>query len=396
MGFKSSFWRKTVPSQIGDYRDVIKTQVSVYNTLKSHKPDMSENELLNGVIISRMRAVPRVGKKKEEQAHYAPLLKRSDKTLEDVIWAIIDYEYILSRAQESIIKGQELGLTIDEIGRTWRDFETSVRQEIRELLEQRRESREAMDESSRVEQTLTSRIASMDNSEWEILRETRVDVRHIEHFLPFLAEGIIDDLVACPDTAWERWLDREFTQQLEPDPNPELDSATNQLVVALQMGLLLAEHQPELRDAALAILESRGVSADEGWLAILEPYQGFVSSTGKEHWESDSDSVNPSHFGEFLSYLGKGLLIEMARHAGKDWQEACRKRGELKLKRPEKAKVLTVGNCVSSAFLLGLILAEKQPELLSVDWSMGVSLDMLWKRILYTYRAFMFYTTYVR
>jgi len=128
------------PSSLGDYRDVIRTQVSIYNTLKKHKPSMPENELLNEVIISRMRALPRIGTKEEEQDYYAQILERQDKTLEDVIWAIIDYEFILSRAQEAIIKGQELGLTVDEIGRIWHNFETSVRHDIREALEQNKDS----------------------------------------------------------------------------------------------------------------------------------------------------------------------------------------------------------------------------------------------------------------
>ena len=97
---------------------------------------MSENELLNKVIISRMRAWPRAGSKEQEQAYYAQLLESPNKTIEEVIWAIIDYEFILSRAQEAIIKGQQMGLTMDEISRVWRDFEASVRDEIRKALEQ--------------------------------------------------------------------------------------------------------------------------------------------------------------------------------------------------------------------------------------------------------------------
>ena len=233
----------------------------------------------------------------------------------------------------------------------------------------------------------------MDSSKWAAEGETRIDAGKLEHFLPFLAEGIIDGLVACPVTSWERWLKKEPLHQLEPDPNPEVDSATSQLVVALQIGLILAERQPELRDVSLTVLKSRGMSADEGWLAIIEPYQGFVSYKSKEHWERDR--INPSHFAEFLSYLGKGLLLEMVKQAGKNWQEACRKRGEFKLKRGEKAKVLIVGNYVCTSFLMGLILAKRQPELLDVDWSMGASLDMLWKRILQTYRDFLYFTIYV-
>ena len=128
----------SVMPQLGHYRDVIKTQVSAYKTLKNCKPTTPEDELLNQVIMSRMRALPRIAAKEEEQAYYAPLLERSDKTLEEVIWAIVGFEYVISRRQNAMIKGQELGLTIDEVGGLQRDFETSVRQEIREILQQER------------------------------------------------------------------------------------------------------------------------------------------------------------------------------------------------------------------------------------------------------------------
>ena len=123
-------------SSLSDYPGVIKTQISIYNRLKKHYPGMPENELLNKVVISRMRALPRVGSKEQEQAYYAQFLESPNKTLEDVIWAIINYEFILSRAQEAIIKGQQMGLTMDEIARVWHDFETSVKHGIREALEQ--------------------------------------------------------------------------------------------------------------------------------------------------------------------------------------------------------------------------------------------------------------------
>jgi hypothetical protein len=134
-----SFIKRTIRkalSSSSDYLDVIKTQISAYNRLKKYNPGMPENELLNKVIISRMRAWPRIGSKEQNQTYYAQFLESPNKALEDVIWAIIDYEFILSRAQEAIIKGQQMGLTVDEIARAWRDFETSVKHEIREALEQ--------------------------------------------------------------------------------------------------------------------------------------------------------------------------------------------------------------------------------------------------------------------
>jgi hypothetical protein len=135
MSFINPSMRKALSPLFG-YPGVIKTQISVYNRLKKHNPGMPENKLLNKVIISRMRAWPGAGSKEQEQAYYAQFLESTDKTLEDVIWAIINYEFILSREQEARIKGQQMGLTMDEIARVWHDFETSVKHEIQEALRQ--------------------------------------------------------------------------------------------------------------------------------------------------------------------------------------------------------------------------------------------------------------------
>ena len=133
-----SFIKRTIRKELSssDYPDVIKTQISVYNRLKKHNPGTPENELLNKVIISRMRAWPRIGSKEQNQAYYAQFLENTNKTLADVIWAIIDYEFILSRAQEAMIRGQQMGLTVDEIAGAWHDFEITAKHEIQEALKQ--------------------------------------------------------------------------------------------------------------------------------------------------------------------------------------------------------------------------------------------------------------------
>ena len=92
-------------------------------------PESQDNELLNKLIASRINAFPKVGA--DEQEYYEPLLGNPNKSLEDVIYAMIHYEYILSRASEAITKGQEMGLTSDQITELWGDFGEKVRNDIR-------------------------------------------------------------------------------------------------------------------------------------------------------------------------------------------------------------------------------------------------------------------------
>jgi len=80
-----------------DYKGVVDTQIAVYNKLKRKYPKALENDLLNSLIISRIKAPPRVASEEQEYAHYKSLLNDSDKTLEDVIWEIVNYEYLESR-----------------------------------------------------------------------------------------------------------------------------------------------------------------------------------------------------------------------------------------------------------------------------------------------------------
>lgn len=133
MSFIEVFLLKAFSPLFG-YKGVINTQINVYNRLKKRMPEIPENELLNKLITSRAKALPRAGSKEQDQEYYAQFLENPNKTLEDVIWAIIDYEFIRSRAQEAIIKGQQMGLSIDEIVGHWHDFEARVKGDIRESI----------------------------------------------------------------------------------------------------------------------------------------------------------------------------------------------------------------------------------------------------------------------
>ncbi len=91
------------------FKGMIDTQINVYRRLKVKFPDASENNLLNSLIMNRIDAPYGPSTTAEEHAHYDTLLQDPNKTLKDVIWAIVEYEYLLSR-------GEELHRQLTEIG----------------------------------------------------------------------------------------------------------------------------------------------------------------------------------------------------------------------------------------------------------------------------------------
>jgi len=81
------------------YKSVVDTQINIYNKLKKKYPNLSEQEVLNKLIKSRISsALTRKGKEKE-CLYYNNLenLFNKEKDLEEVILKIVRYEYILSR-----------------------------------------------------------------------------------------------------------------------------------------------------------------------------------------------------------------------------------------------------------------------------------------------------------
>jgi len=98
-----------------NYQGVINTQIQIYNRVKKHNPKMSENERLNYLINSRIRSLPRVASREEEESYYDEILRKPDKTLEEVLWIIVGYEYIQSRRVELFEKGYKRGMSTEEI-----------------------------------------------------------------------------------------------------------------------------------------------------------------------------------------------------------------------------------------------------------------------------------------
>jgi hypothetical protein len=224
--------------------------------------------------------------------------------------------------------------------------------------------------------------------------ETRISPEHLMEFLPFLADDVLDRLAACMGKGWKKWVRREPSHKFKSSEFAEIERAAKYIVMALQMGLLLAKRQMELGDVALSMLKSEGVSADEVWQPIIEEYHAFLSSIGKE--DSGRDSISPNHFGEFLAYFASHLLMEMSQFMDDEWQRAWGKReNPFKLNLKEKAKLVQVGNSATFAITIGLLVAERQPELLTVDWSRGASLDVLWEGIFHTYRVFLYYKHFI-
>jgi len=95
---------KRIFSKVFGYMGVVDTQISIYNRMKKAMPELSENDILNKLILSRIKASLGIVSKEEEYAHYEPLLDNSNKTLEDVIWEIIFYENLKSRTNELLKK----------------------------------------------------------------------------------------------------------------------------------------------------------------------------------------------------------------------------------------------------------------------------------------------------
>ncbi|MBU1259874.1 MAG: hypothetical protein KJ757_03995 [Planctomycetes bacterium] len=91
------------------FKGMIDTQINVYRRLKAKFPDASEKDLLNSLIMNRINAPYSLSTTVEERAHYDTLLQDSNKTLKDVIWAIVEYECLLSRGEELHHKLFEVG-----------------------------------------------------------------------------------------------------------------------------------------------------------------------------------------------------------------------------------------------------------------------------------------------
>lgn len=112
------------------YKGVVNTQISLYKKIRSREPETPENDLLNILLVSRIESLPRVATREQEYRHYESLLRSSEKTLKDVIWAMIEYEYILSREEHLLGQAVRIGSSQEEILANIETFETNVKRYI--------------------------------------------------------------------------------------------------------------------------------------------------------------------------------------------------------------------------------------------------------------------------
>lgn len=86
------------------YEAVVDKQIFLYRTIKKYHPEMSENEILNSLIFSRIEAWLNLGIDESTveklRIYYAPIVSNSNKSLKDVIYAMVYFEYIVDRPPE--------------------------------------------------------------------------------------------------------------------------------------------------------------------------------------------------------------------------------------------------------------------------------------------------------
>lgn len=83
------------------YKGVVDTQIDIYNKLKKQFPDKKEDDILNMLIMTRIKSAAMLKSQfplSEMEKYYGPLLKKKSKGLDDVLSSIVWYEYIESRS----------------------------------------------------------------------------------------------------------------------------------------------------------------------------------------------------------------------------------------------------------------------------------------------------------
>jgi len=130
-GVFGGFLLKLFPS-LGP-KGVIDTQITIYKRLKAKFPHAHEDDLLNSLIMSRVNAPLSPSTKSEERAHYETLLQSTNKTLEDVIWAIVEYEYLLSRERELHSELTEMGAKPADVVEVIEEWHRYMKERVAEI-----------------------------------------------------------------------------------------------------------------------------------------------------------------------------------------------------------------------------------------------------------------------
>jgi len=96
-------------------------------------PYAAENNILNSLIMSRINTPLSPSSKHEERLHYKSILQNSDKKLEDVIWAMFEYENILSREAELNLQLQKINAQPAEITQELQKWKKYIMESVKKL-----------------------------------------------------------------------------------------------------------------------------------------------------------------------------------------------------------------------------------------------------------------------
>ena len=130
-GFLGGVLLKLFPSM--GPKGVIDTQITVYQRLRRKFPSASENDLLNSLIMSRLNAPLSPSTSQLEHARYEPMLQDRNKTLEDVIWSIVEYEYILSHKDQLFKELSNIGAQPVAIVEELEEWKRYIKERVQEL-----------------------------------------------------------------------------------------------------------------------------------------------------------------------------------------------------------------------------------------------------------------------
>ena len=114
-------------------KGLIDTQISVYKRLKKKFPKAAENDIINSLIMSRINTPLSPSTKHEERLHYDSILQNTNKKLEDVIWAIFEYENVLSREAELNLQLQKINAQPAEIEQEYQKWKKYIMECVEKL-----------------------------------------------------------------------------------------------------------------------------------------------------------------------------------------------------------------------------------------------------------------------
>jgi hypothetical protein len=122
-------------------KGLIDTQISVYKRIKKKLPYASENDILNSLIMSRINTPLSPSTKHEERLHYESILQNTNKKLEDVIWAMFEYENIISRKAELDLQLQKIDAQPAEITQEYQKWKKYIKERTSKIKPQKRKEK---------------------------------------------------------------------------------------------------------------------------------------------------------------------------------------------------------------------------------------------------------------